>query len=382
MDLTVELGVEAFGRWAGRADLVARAKDVGADVAPSLRSSFTRIAELLFSPPDENTRFPIGRYMATETDELYHAVAEALEVTPAPFWPNGAPYAVCITHDIDRIRQTYQGAVSRLRDGDLLGATRSLISRVPLDEDPFQNLERIMRYDSEWGINSSLYVLFERRRYDRALLKGEIQHLLGVYDPNDIADQLRAFHAMGGEVNLHGSLDAHRDPGALSRELALLRDLLSLAAVPRGVRNHYLQFDRQATPSVQLSCGIRHDSTMAFNFTCGFRCGTTFPFAISSGTAGTLWELPLTVMDTALKFAARGQEIQVADAIFGETRRCGGLLMVNWHQRFSNRETNPDMFRWVESVIDRARSDGALIAKPSEIADHWQARLQGTHQAS
>lgn len=363
--LSIPFGGQAFSFWLGITDVPAwQAND----------PRFGRIAAALYHPPDENIHGCSDARMCPSTDDIFHALARDLQVTPTPFWPDGAPYAVCFTHDVDRIRQTYQGVLAGYRNSGLMGAWKAWLHKPAKEQDPFFNFDRIRQYETDWRIHSAIYPMFEKRRWSRAILKGEIQHVLGVYDPFDVQEQLLRFHADGWEIGLHGSLDAHKSHTALMNEMTKLRQLIDAPLENIGIRNHYLQFDWCVTPDVQLACHVLYDSSMGFNFTCGFRCGTTFPYVIHDTNGKSLIELPISVMDTALKYAVPGRETEVAGRIADEVRRQGGLLMINWHQRFCNRDTNPLMFNWVETIITRARADKAWIALPRDVACHWRER--------
>lgn len=367
-------GLQAFTSWLGRLDLIA---DLEQQVARNdrLKNQYVQIAGKLLSPPDENVRSPVETWIQTPVDKLHRELAVDLDLKPRPFWPDGASYAVCLTHDVDRIRQTYQQVVAGYRATGPYGAFQALGSWPSRQQDPFFNFDRIRQYETEWGVHSAIYPLFEKRRWGRALLKGEIQHVLGVYDPFEIGEQLCQLQADGWEIGLHGSFNAHRSRTALTDEITKLQQLLKLPDAAFGIRNHYLQFDWRVTPSIQLACHALYDSTIGFNFTYGFRCGTTFPFVIPDPHGNGLIEMPLSVMDTALKFAVPGREFEVADRIADEVRHQGGLLMINWHQHFCNRDTNPLMFNWVEKIITRAHTDKAWIALPRDVALHWHRRI-------
>ena len=368
----VQSGNQSFAYWLGRPEFdtvgLAEQKD---------DSLLGRPKTTLCQPEDENVRGLSDALLRASTDDLFHALASDLHVTPAPFWPDGAPYAVCLTHDVDRIRQaSYHRVMAGHGKKGKVGAIKVLFHRLSREQDPFFNFDRLRQYETDWNVRSAIYPLFEKRRCGRALLKGEIQHVLGVYDPFDVREQLCRFQADGWEIGLHGSLDAHKSQSALMNEMTKLRQLLHDPNVAFGIRNHYLQFNWHITPGIQLACHALYDSTMGFNFTCGFRCGTTFPFVIHDSNGKSLIELPISVMDTALKFSVPGREIDVADRIADEVRKQGGLLMVNWHQRFCNRDTNPLMYNWVEKIITRARADKAWIALPCDVARRWRERIE------
>ena len=371
----IEKGARAFGFWAGVTDIVSNPATLITNVSESIRTKFENIAQKLYRPPDENLQAPAHEYLHTPVDDLFLEIAGEVDIEHSPFWLDHAPYAVCLTHDIDRIRSTYQMAAMKFRKRDLRGAVKTFVSDMSSETNPFDNFERIAHFEKEWGIRSALYVLFERKRFMRALFNAEIQHVLGVYDPEAIGDALRNMKSQGFEIGLHGSFDAHSDRHSLSSEGHRLAQLLDADPLPCGVRNHYLQFDIDRTPSIQKECGFAYDSTLGFNFTCGFRCATVFPFILVYDNKQSLLELSMNVMDTALRFSAPDHEAEAAERIAEIIRRNGGLLMINWHQHFCNPEIAPAMYTWVEKTIKQAREDNAYIATPMEITTYWLKRI-------
>lgn len=369
-------GARALGFWLGKPEIFLEPEAFSQRVADSLAGQLRELSARLYAGPPPDLREPVGRYLDTPADELLLSLAGKLGEKPRPFWPEGAPYAVCLTHDVDRITYRYHAGLAALRQGKLLKATGLISGLQSLEVDPFFNLERIARQESSWGLRSAIYILFERRRWWLALGKGELQHVLGVYDPGQIKIELRKLDDLGFEIGLHGSLEAHANPRALGSELERLGELLGQPQRRFGVRNHYLQFDWRLTPSLQMDAGVLYDATAGFNFTCGFSSGTTFPFAAGwRSQAPPLVELPLGIMDTALSYAAPGHEREVAERLASEVRRRGGLLVINWHQRFSNPATGPFMHAWVQKVTKRARRDRAWLALPRQVAAFWRNRL-------
>jgi len=284
---------------------------------------------------------------------------------------------VCLTHDVDRIRATYQNAAAELRKdrfkGALVSAWTDLTSA--RRENAYWNFERIVQFERDLDIRSALYVLFEKRRWLRACTRGEPQHVLGVYDPNDIAEELREMRNDGFEIGLHASLDADTGRYALSAELEKLARLLNTDDTCCGVRNHYLVYGLDTSPKNQSEAGVLYDSSMGFNYTCGFRCGTVFPFPLLV-SGRILWELPFMIMDTAVRECAGGREPEMLDQVAGVVRDNEGLLTINWHQRLCNPDLLPWMWDWTAWMIDRAKEDGAWIAKPHDIVLHLNARGQ------
>jgi len=368
-------GGRAFGFWLGHGDIFERPQALLEALDTRDQCDLARLAELLYASVSENDRRTAIAPFKTPADEIMWALSERIGLIPKPFWPGHAPYALCLTHDVDRTTYRWHAVAKSVRGGNICKGLRLAICGHPRTDDPFFNFRRIEDREREWGIRSALFILFERPRWIRAISKLEPQHVIGVYRPEDIMAELRRLDGLGFEIALHGSLDAHEDSRAVEDEMSRLRNILGDPERRFGVRNHYLQFLPDKTPNILQKCRALYDATIGYNFICGFPRGTVFPMVLFPTRGGVLPELPLAVMDTTLKHAAPGLEGVVADALVDEVRRRGGLAMINWHQRFCNPDTGGFMVKWVERAVSRAKDDGACILPPRDLARFWMERL-------
>lgn len=82
------------------------------------------------------------------------------------FWPYGKEFAVCLTHDADEIRKTYQYltySMRHIKRGNIKGVKRqleSLVDRIKGNE-PFWTFEKIMELEDELGVRSTFFFLNE-----------------------------------------------------------------------------------------------------------------------------------------------------------------------------------------------------------------------------
>jgi len=335
------------------------------DLAPLLQRFFSYQA---------NENVLGGPFLEAPVDEAFHAFSGKWGVTPKPFWPEGRPYALAITHDMDRLLSTVQRAKKEGRSP--IRMLRTLIADVPTalqsskwKENPFFNFDRILSLQRELGFRSALYVLFEKRRFRLALTKNEWQHVIGVYDPSWIKDELAVFHRAGNEIGIHGSFDSYCRDKLLGGEREKLQEWTG--AEVAGVRNHYLQYDPILSASAQRLAGLSYDSTTGFNFSNGFRMGTCFPF-LRQG----VWELPFQLMDSALRyqFDTTAKRLRCIEDIQRTVKKVGGALVVNWHTHVLNAVTYPEEVELLSRIITQAKADGAWLARPVDIIRHWEAR--------
>jgi len=152
------------------------------------------------------------------------------------------------------------------------------------------------------------------------------------YQASEIAESLRRAVARGSEIAVHG-IDAWRDAAAGRKEIDQVIRTTSQSTV--GVRMHWLYFSAES-PRYLEEAGFDYDSTWGYNDTIGYRAGTSQVFRLQ-GTLELL-ELPLVIMDTALFYSDRmglsPEEARTScDRILANTRRFGGTLVINWHER-------------------------------------------------
>ncbi|MCB0403612.1 MAG: hypothetical protein KDD51_02430 [Bdellovibrionales bacterium] len=359
-----------FGQWLGLP--FTQAERLLRPHMPQLSIELNRLASTLYYPPGPNSRNK--SFQTALADRCMWRMAKRIGVRPKPFWPKQRPYAICVTHDIDRIFSSVHGLkhltkapIRALRSW--IGDTRSTLDPTRHEQNPFFNFDRMMSLEGSWGIPSTAYVLFEKRRFLFALKNMEWQHFVGVYSPKKLQAKLRTYQNLGNEIGLHASFDSWHDQAALARELDELR-ALGIREV-RGIRNHYLNFDPEFTKSIVPQSGISYDSTMGFNFTSGFRCGTSFPFRL-----GYVWELPFQLMDSALRTENPEQKeaSQTCTRLQEEVRRLGGVLVLNWHFRVMNADSFPQEVQSLYKMVDQGQHDGAWFTTPTELIRHWEYR--------
>jgi hypothetical protein len=158
------------------------------------------------------------------------------------YWSEDKDFCVSLSHDIDywnywNTRQKFQTLFYNLRT----------IPRRPLNalwkifghglhknllHNPWRNVKRIIRQETDLGVKSTWFLLarddFEDQRqnyFSDPVSKEQIIDLLGQQ-----------------EVGLHGSPESAFDPVVLQAELDKLREL---GFDPKGFRTHYLHFDYQ-----------------------------------------------------------------------------------------------------------------------------------------
>ena len=282
-------------------------------------------------------------------------------VLSAPRWPAGAPFALCLSHDVDRISKSwFHYLYYAWRDG-LRGELRCLRRRLA-GVDPFWNFETLMEFESGLGVRSTVLFLFETAR-------GMGPKYWGRYDPRlpKVARMIRALDAGGWEVGLHGSYFSFRDATLLAGEKARLEDILGKPVV--STRQHYLNLDGEQTFAHHAALGLRADSSVGYADRVWDGAQGLQPYRVAQDR---LWELPITVMDT-IGLERTSVQTQIRAAVEA-VASAGGVVMLDWHQCAFNPDEQPLRVAVYADLIHWAQERGAWVATMGQIACHLAAQ--------
>jgi len=275
------------------------------------------------------------------------------------FWPNNAPYAVCLTHDVDNVYKWWlKKTLSYLIRQRKIRAVGSSIGRKE-----YWNFEKIMDLEGKYGVRSTFFFLTTRRdfqpRYNLRRVKRVILNL----------------DERGWEIGLHTGFDSYNNYEKILNEKRKIEKILGKPIT--GVRNHYLRFRAPDTWSLQEKLGFGYDTTLGFRETVGFRAGIIhpyFPYDFKSDKRLNILELPMTFMDSTLFMAGDSQ--RTLEELIKTAKRWGGLIVVNWHQRTFDENDFQGYTDFYEKMLGIFKYDGAYIATCRDIANWWIMRKE------
>jgi len=78
-------------------------------------------------------------------------------------WPEGKKFALCLTHDVDRIRKEWWHCLYYFAKTKRMYHLRSLF---PQSEDSYWNIERIMNIEDRYGVRSTFFFLKESKKLE------------------------------------------------------------------------------------------------------------------------------------------------------------------------------------------------------------------------
>ena len=285
--------------------------------------------------------------------------------------PDGAEFALCLTHDVDRPYKTMQAPYYALKHGDL----SHLDALVP-GRNPWWLFEDIMDIEDEFEVRSAFYFLQEQHLFaDRdpsewLTPRYWIEHL-GRYDVTspDIVSLMRTLRENGWEVGLHGSYDAYDDPERLRYEKARLESALGTAVT--GGRQHFLNLDVPTSWRHHADVGLRYDASLGSSSRYGFHHG----YAPLRPFDDEFVVFPLTVMEKALPDPRDDFEAArvACEQLLQEARDNEAVMSALWHPRFYEESDFPGQRRLYRWLIERALELDGWVGPPRDLYRRFAA---------
>lgn len=268
-------------------------------------------------------------------------------------WKDNAPYAVCLTHDVDRVKKQWYHYLVYCNKG--IGVqVKSFFQKVKGDE-PYNNFMRIAELEMSYGARSTFLFLNESH-------KELTTNFMGRYKITDkvVRNSIKWLDSNGFEIGLHGSYYSYNNEELLKKEKQVLEDIVDHSIV--STRQHFLNRD-EITWKIHKRIGLKYDSTVGNKKTTGENF-SIFPYYTKEG----MLEMPITVMDT-VPMTSKEEMQKVLDACNDVALR-GGLIMLNFHQRQLRETEYPYVVRTYKQLLEMAKRDKAWMATMKEIGEY------------
>jgi hypothetical protein len=288
-------------------------------------------------------------------------------------WPNGAPFAVALTHDIDIARRSVMGSIRLLWHKDPPGRLKGLVDSMKSTlgaRNPYDKAAEWVKLERDYELKSTFFVF-----------AGDRTHRL---DPKyrlvDLSDWLDLILGSGFELALHSGIDCYSGDGLLAA-----RSMLEAHAKEKvaGLRPHYLSAKLPEYWRVAAETGFAYTSCLGFDDRMGYFNGIDLPFMpfdIENDTAIEIVEIPLAIMDCGLidSEAADSDEVfeRGRDMIDSAERR-GSLIVLDWHQRTRYDPDYPGWGRLFKKLLDYASGRRAYFATMRKIASLLKEKMAG-----
>lgn len=308
---------------------------------------------------------------ADETRWYHHAVGPGSHARCPDRWvtQGSTPvfddhsFALCLTHDLDRLRKDYRSLYYAFRD-----RRPSHLRDLLPGRNPYWQFETMMELEEKQGVRSAVYVLNEPhilRKGLQAFLRPAdwVQHL-GRYDLDHpaLGEALETLDAGGWEIGIHGSFRSHTDRDRLRHEKEALEQRLGRPVW--GGRQHYMQLRVPETWRHHAAIGLRYDSSLGTSTTYGFHHGyrPLRPFH------DDFVVFPLTVMEQALPDPDADFEAawSACEGMLQEAAENEAVMTALWHPRFFSEADFPGYRRLYRRLIERGHELGAWIGSPGD----------------
>ena len=225
----------------------------------------------------------------------------------------------------------------------------------------------------EKGLSPTYFFIPFKHRPGEKVRASHAERRASAYDIGDIPEWTDRLAAEGCEIGVHG-IDAWHSVEKAREELNRVAKVTHRSTM--GIRMHWLLRDEN-TYQVLEQAGYAYDSTVGYNETPGYRCGTTQVFRPLSATS--LLELPMHIQDGALFFPQRlglteSKAWELCNAFIENAGKFGGVLTVLWHDR----SPGPERF-WGEfyiRLVDRLKSLKVWFATASQAVCWFRNRRE------
>lgn len=255
---------------------------------------------------------------------------------------------VCLTHDIDRTRKTYQYLTR-----DLKSLRFCNFYTLVNGSKPYWQFENMIELEEKYGATSTNFFLHETAPFE--FTKPTRWHIstgrYSIKEP-EVKRIIRFMDEKGWEIGVHGSYYSYNRLDLLRFEKHVLEDVLGHEV--KGIRQHYLNLDEPLTWQLQKQAGYVYDSSLGRTDRSGYIDHRDSPF---TDTSSKMVVIPLTLMECYL-FKEAGYSpktaLQLAISWMNYAQEREIPYTILWHQRMFNEEEFPG-YRWVyEEILKEA----------------------------
>ena len=275
-------------------------------------------------------------------------------------WPKRKNFALCLTHDVDRIRKSFQFFTRFIREKRLYHLT-SIFSKL----NPYWNFDKIMEIEKKYDVRSTFFFINESKKFQ--LFKPSSYALsLGYYDIFEpkVKDIINKLDDGGWEIGLHGSFDSFKNEKLLLKEKSELEKILGKRII--GVRQHHLNLEIPKTWEIQRKIGFKYDTSFGSNEKIGYHNNKTLPFRPLNNK---FLEIPLTIMDTPLFYHNKNLEKAWLKCynLIKYSEKIGALMTILWHNITFNDKEFPGQMKIYEKIISECSKRNAWIIKCDDV---------------
>ena len=336
---------------------------------PEIWDLFTRKEEYQSSVRDKYNRFP---YYASQYRTIFEPKASEFLMNNGYHseYPDGKPFAVCLSHDIDGVYKSSTSKCFRAMDNFTHGnfnASLTSIKQIRSKKEPYVNFEEIMKLEDKYNARSSFYFL----AVDPADQDYE-------YRVEDLENEITIIQDRGWEVGLHCSRQGLNDLDKLKKEKRNLEKVTNNSII--GCRNHYLNFVVPDSWELLSKSGFLYDCSFGYADCAGFRNGMCHPFKpfnLNTGKIIEIVEIPQVIMDSSftddyMRLDSDGAW-EVTRRLINTVAECHGVITVLWH----NTSFFGEQGKFYEKILKYCAAKEAWMTSGEHLATWWKNTVTG-----
>jgi peptidoglycan/xylan/chitin deacetylase (PgdA/CDA1 family) len=326
---------------------------------PEIWDLFTRKEEYNNPLRDQYNRFP---YYASKNRDIFEPKASQflLENGYSFEYPEDAPFAVCLTHDIDTVYQSIpskgRDTIRSLKQFKLTESFKS-IAHMRSRKLPLFNFSTIMDLEEKYGAKSTFFFMAEN--------PGERDYS---YNIEDLKSEIGEIIDREWEVGLHGGYTTYLNLQEMKEKKKRLEKVTLRPVL--GYRSHFLHMKVPDTWECLSKAGFKYDSTLGYADCAGFRngmCHPFIPFNIANNHEIKIFEIPLIVMDYTLDQTYMrldgNNKWEFVKMLIERVAACHGVFTLLWHNTHMSR-MDLELF---EKILRYCNERNAWMTNGSDI---------------
>ena len=280
-----------------------------------------------------------------------------------PTYPDAKDFAICLSHDIDKIYR-FQCKTKIDLFIHLLNLEKKVgfKPRFTKQRIPSIDPQILLEINKEYGINTTFFLL--------CLTAGDQDFTYTLDEIKDFSRQIGS-----NEMQLHGGHEAYRNYEQLLIEKSRFETHFNQNTT--GYRNHYLKFQVPDTWTNLEKAGFSWDSTVGYPEMAGFRNGMCHPYhPLVNGKFLNLLEIPIIAMDTTLfEYGKLGVEdaYRLLVLLIDIVKENKGAVSILWHNHYLQAPYDT----LYKKVISYIQEKNGWLVTCTELVNHWKNKDYG-----
>ncbi|MBC8047311.1 MAG: hypothetical protein H7Y00_10975 [Fimbriimonadaceae bacterium] len=268
-----------------------------------------------------------------------------------------------LTHDIDSVYGALGNNYKYLLKNGKIGTLLQLIFNHYMKTPDYLLLDKIMDIEDVYDVKSTFFWIVNYGM-GNPKIKNADYHI----DNKKIKDVRENIFKRGNTNALHKSVSTETH----AKEFQKLGDHLLEVN-----RNHYLQIELPGGFNGMENSEVKIDSTMGFPETIGFRNNyglPIHPYKLKGKWAYNFIEVPLTIMDTTLKYYNNNNSTQARNIVlnFLEKNKTDAVMTILWHNNYFFDHRDKGWIDLYKDVLQFIKENSLSAASPIQLLEEFK----------